>query len=151
MKTKDLVSNRRAFHDYEIIEKYEAGVVLLGTEIKSLRNHGGSLKEAYITIKDSQLYLVNASIAPYSFGGVYNHKEKRDRKLLMHKKEIAKLKKAQQEKGMAIVPLSLYFKESKNIVKVQIAIAKGKKTYDKRETIKKREQEKIIRRSMKEH
>jgi len=151
MKTKELVSNRRAFHDYEIIEKYEAGISLLGTEIKSLRNHGGSLKESYVAIKDNQLYLINASIAPYSFGSVYNHPEKRDRRLLMHKKEIAKLKKAQQEKGMAIVPLSLYFKEGKNIAKVQIAIARGKKAYDKREVIKKREQEKIIRRSMKEH
>lgn len=149
MKTKELVSNRRAFHDFEIIEKYEAGISLLGTEVKSLRNHGGSLKEAYITIKEGQLYLVNSSIAPYSFGSVYNHPEKRDRKLLMHKKEIAKLKKAQQEKGMAIVPLSLYIKESK--VKVQIAVGRGKKSYDKREAIKKREQEKMIRRSMKEH
>jgi len=151
MKKKELVSNRRAFHDYEILEKYEAGIALLGTEIKSLRNHGGSLIEAYIAIKDSQLYLINSSIAPYSFGGVYNHKEKRDRKLLMHKKEISKLKKSQQEKGMSIVPLAMYLKEGKNIVKVQIAIARGKKTYDKREAIKKREQERVIRRSMKEH
>lgn len=149
MKKKDLVSNRRAFHDYEIIEKFEAGIALLGTEIKSLRNHGGSLNEAYVTIKDTQLYLTNASIAPYSFGNIYNHPEKRERKLLMHKKEILKLKKAKQEKGMTIVPLSMYFKN--NIVKMQIAIARGKKAYDKRSTIKKREQQKMIQRSIKEH
>jgi len=147
MKKKDLATNRKAFHDYEIVEKFEAGIALLGTEIKSLRSHGASLNEAYVTIKDNQLYLLNSNIAPYSYGNIHNHPEKRDRKLLMHKREIFKLKKAQQEKNMTIVPLSMYLKN--NIVKVQIAIAKGKKVYDKRSTIKKREQEKIIQRSIK--
>jgi SsrA-binding protein len=149
MKTKELVSNRRAFHEYEIIEKFEAGIVLLGTEIKSIRNHGAILTDSYITIKDNRLYLINASIAPYSFGNVHNHPEKRERMLLMHKREILKLKRTLQEKGLTIVPLSMYLKN--NIVKIQIATAKGKKTYDKRSSIRKKEQERMIQRSIKEH
>ena len=89
----ELVSNRRARHDYEVLETFEAGIVLLGTEIKSLRNHGGSLQEAYIMISKEEAWLKNCSIAPYSFGNVFNHEEKRERKLLLHKKEIEKLKR----------------------------------------------------------
>jgi len=148
MKEKELVKNRRAYHDYEILETFEAGISLLGTEIKSLRNHGGSLQEAYVTTKKGEAWLINASIAPYSFGTVYNHSERRERKLLLHKKEIARLRKTQQEKGMALIPLSFYLKN--NRVKVRIGIGKGKKAFDKRSAIKEKEQKRMIQRSLKE-
>jgi SsrA-binding protein len=145
----ELVSNRRATHDYEILETYEAGIVLLGTEIKSLRSHGGSLQEAYILVSDSgEVILKNASIAPYKFGSIYNHEEKRERKLLLHKREIAKLKTLSQEKGLTLIPLSLYLKEG--YVKVKVAVAKGKRAYDKRAALKEREHKRDIDRAMKE-
>ena len=147
-KTKDLVSNRRAHHDYEILETFEAGIALLGTEIKSLRDHGGSLQDSYITVKQNELWLINSSIAPYKHGTAHNHEEKRERKLLMHKKEIAKLKKYSSERGMSIVPLALYLK--KGIVKVKVATAKGKKAYDKRQSIKEREMNKSMQHALKE-
>lgn len=134
---KEIVSNRKAYHSYEMLETFEAGVVLLGTEIKSLRDHGGHLQEAYCRVMKGELWLLGASIAPYRYGSVHNHEDKRERKLLMHKKEIAKLKAAVQEKGLTLVPLSLYLKKGK--VKLKFAIAKGKKTYDKRHVIKERE------------
>lgn len=143
----ELVSNRRAGHDYEILEILEAGIVLFGTEIKSLRNHGGVLQDAYVIINKGEAFLKNASIAPYKFGNVYNHEEKRDRKLLLHKKEIFKLKKMMEQKGLAVIPLSLYL--NKGFVKVKIAIARGKKQHDKRSAIKEREQKRDINRAMK--
>lgn len=136
-KTADLVSNRRASHDYEILETFEAGISLQGTEIKSLRDNGGSLAEAYIRVFDHELFLIGSSIAPYKYGNVYNHVEKRDRKLLMHKREIHYLKRATEEKGLTIIPLSLYLKNGK--VKVKLCTARGKKTIDKRASIKERE------------
>jgi SsrA-binding protein len=143
----DLVSNRRARHSYIILETLEAGIVLLGTEIKSLRDHGGSLQDAYVTIEQNEAWLKNSSIAPYKFGGVFNHEEKRKRKLLLHKGEIAKLRKTIEQKGLTIIPLSLYLK--KGVVKVKIGVARGKKLYDKREAIKKREQLRSVERAMK--
>ncbi|MBS0655358.1 MAG: SsrA-binding protein SmpB, partial [Verrucomicrobia bacterium] len=134
---KELTSNRKASYEYEILDTYEAGVALLGTEIKSLRNNGGSLQEAYINVDRGELWLLNASIAPYRFGSVYNHEEKRKRKLLMHKREILKISSAMQEKGLTCIPLKLYLKNGK--VKVKIAIARGKKLHDKRESIKEKE------------
>jgi SsrA-binding protein len=148
-KENELVSNRRAGFNYEILETFEAGIVLQGTEIKSLRNHGGVLQDAYVKATKKDLWLVGCSIAPYSFGNVHNHEEKRDRKLLMHKREIARLYIAVQEKGLAIIPLALYLKEGK--VKVRIALAKGKKTYDKREAIKERDEKRTIQKAMKDH
>ncbi len=145
----ELVSNRRARHDYEILETLEAGIVLLGTEIKSLRDHGGTLQDAYVTIKGSEAFLINASIAPYKYGNIFNHEEKRERKLLLHKREIATLKKSMVQKGFTLVPLALYLK--KGYVKVKIAIGRGKKSYDKRETIKNREQKRSIDRMLKEN
>ena len=139
----ELVSNRRARHDYEILDTYEAGIMLLGTEIKSLRNHGGSLQDAYVDIKGDAPWLVNASIAPYSFGNIHNHEERRPRKLLMHKGEIEKLRKQVAEKGLTLIPLSLFLNK-KGFVKATIAVAKGKKSHDKRAAIK----EKNIKRSM---
>ena len=147
----ELVSNRRAFHDYEILETFEAGVVLLGTEVKSLRNHGGSLQDSYILVDGaSEVILKNASIAPYCFGGVaFNHEERRERTLLLHKREILKLKSFSQEKGLTLIPLSIYLKNGR--MKVKIGIARGKKTYDKRAALKKREHERDIGRAMREH
>lgn len=139
----DLVSNRRAFHDYEILETFEAGIILLGTEIKSLRNHGGSLQDAYVDVRKGELWLINSSIAPYSFGNINNHPERRERKLLMHHREIENLRKQFQEKGLTLIPLAIYFNK-KGIAKVKIAVARGKKTYDKRAAIKKREQTRAI-------
>ena len=133
----ELVSNRKAGHDYEILETFEAGIALLGTEIKSLRAHGGSLQDAWVDVRGRQLWLMNSSIAPYSFGNIHNHAERRERRLLMHKREIEKLRTFKAEKGLQIVPLSIYLK--KGIAKVRIATAKGKKAYDKRAALKKRE------------
>lgn len=143
----ELVSNRRAFHDYEILETFEAGIILLGTEIKSLRDHGGSLQDAYILVSEDKVILKGSSIAPYRYGNVFNHEEKRDRSLLLHKREIAKLKSLSQERGLTLIPLSLYLKNG--YVKVKIASAKGKKTYDKRAALKAREHQKTIDRAMK--
>ncbi len=145
---KDLVTNRKAFHDYEILDTFEAGLVLLGTEIKSLRGHGGSLQDAYVIINETGAYLKNSSIAPYSYGGVFNHEEKRERKLLLHKRELEKLKVLSQEKGLTLIPIAIYLK--KGIAKVKIATAKGKKNYDKRAALKEREHKKSIDRALKE-
>ncbi len=147
MSNNDLVKNRKAFHDYEILETYEAGIALLGTEIKSLREHGGSLQEAYITTKKDELWLINSTIAPYKHGNVHNHEEKRERKLLMHAQEINKLKRLTQEKGFALIPIALYLKNGK--VKVKVALAKGRKSYDKRQKLKEKEHKKIIEKEVK--
>ncbi len=145
----ELVSNRRALHDYEILDTYEAGIILTGTEIKSLRGHGGSLQDAYVIISDSgNVILKNASIAPYRFGITFGHVERRDRKLLLHKREIAKLKSLSEERGLALVPLSMYLKNS--FVKVKIAVARGKRNYDKRAALKEKEHKKAIDRAMRE-
>jgi len=143
----DLVSNRRATHDYAILETFEAGIALQGTEIKSLRNNGGVLQDAYVRVIEDEIWLIGCSIAPYKYGNIYNHEERRDRKLLMHKREIAKLRIATQEKGLTIIPLAFYLKEGR--VKVRIAIAKGKKSIDKRQSIKEREDKRQIDRMMK--
>jgi len=143
----ELVSNRRARHDYEILETFEAGMSLQGTEIKSLRDHGGSLQEAYVMIDKMEAWLKGCSIAPYSFGNIHNHEEKRDRKLLLHKKEIEKLKRSIQEKGLTIIPLAIYLKRGK--AKVKIAVARGKKQHDKRAAIKDREHKRSMERALK--
>jgi SsrA-binding protein len=133
----DLTTNRRAFHDYEILETYEAGVVLTGTEVKSLRDHGGSLQEAYVKVLGGELWLINASIAPYRHGTIYNHPERRDRKLLMERREILKLKAWTQERGLTLVPLA--FLERRGWVKLRFARARGKKHYDRRAALKERD------------
>lgn len=147
----ELVSNRRAFHDYEILETFEAGMVLLGSEIKSLRNHGGSLQDAYVDVKGDAPILRNASIAPYSKGGnpAFNHEEKRARTLLMHKKEIETLKRNAHEKGLSIIPLAIYLTK-KGIAKIKIALAKGKKAYDKRASLKEKEHKRSVRAALDE-
>ncbi|MGD2169424.1 MAG: SsrA-binding protein SmpB [Chlamydiota bacterium] len=145
---KELVSNRRAYHDYQILHTYEAGVSLSGAEVKSLKNHGGSLQDSYVSIEKNEAFLVNCSIAPYSHASAFNLPEKRKRKLLLNKLEIAKLIRQTQEKGMAIVPLAIYLK--KRWIKVKIGVAKGKKAYDKRQSIKEKEQKRAIQRAVKE-
>ena len=137
-----IVRNRRASHDYEIIETFETGIALQGTEIKSLREGGGSLQEAYVQIKKGELWLIGAHIAHYKFGNINNHEETRDRKLLMHKREIMKLNRSTKEKGLALIPLALYLKRGR--VKLSIALAKGKKNIDKRATIKAREEQRKL-------
>lgn len=146
--SNDLVSNRKAFHDYEIIETYEAGMILLGSEVKSLKAHSGSLQDAYVIISGRDVILKNCSIAPYAQAAMFGHEERRDRKLLLHKREIGKLIKASQDKGMTIIPLAIYL--SKGFIKVKIAIARGKRAYDKRAAIKEREAKKAIDRAMKD-
>jgi len=143
----DLVSNRKAYHHYEILETLEAGIILCGTEIKSLREHGGNLQDGYLIFHQGAAYLKNSSIAPYRFGNLFNHAERRERKLLLHKRELLRLKAVIDEKGYTVIPLALYLK--KGIVKVRLGVARGKKRYDKRAAIKKREEERMIARSMK--
>ncbi|MES2344854.1 MAG: SsrA-binding protein SmpB [Chlamydiota bacterium] len=145
----ELVSNRRAFHEYEILDTFEAGIVLLGTEIKSLRNHGGSLQDAYVLISNGIATLKNASIAPYKFGSLFNHEERRERKLLLHKREIAKLQSLSQEKGLTLIPIAIYLK--KGYAKVKIGVARGKKLHDKRSALKEREHKKAIDRALKNY
>ncbi|MDE3055083.1 MAG: SsrA-binding protein SmpB [Verrucomicrobiota bacterium] len=142
-KEKELVSNRKAFHDYEILETYEAGIQLLGTEIASLKNHGGALRDAYVDMRGSAPWLINASIAPYSFGNQLNHEERRPRKLLMHKREIVALERAVSEKGLTLIPLAIYL-NSRGFAKLRLAIARGKKQYDVRAAVKERDQKRAL-------
>lgn len=147
-KETELASNRKAFHEYEIFETFEAGLVLTGTEIKSLRQNGASLQEAYIDTKQDALYLVHCYIAPYSFGNLHNHESKRKRKLLLHKREIRAIQKGTQEKGRTAVPLSLYLK--KGFAKLSIGLGKGKKLHDKRASLKEKEAKRTVQRTLKE-
>ena len=145
---EELANNKKAFHDYEILETFEAGIVLKGTEIKSLRENGASLQEAYVKIHKNTPILIGSHIPPYKFGNVYNHEEKRERTLLLHHYEVRKLKKAIQEKGLTLIPLRLYLNQ-KGFCKLSIALAKGKKLHDKRETIKAKEEKRFIQRHLK--
>jgi SsrA-binding protein len=147
MSESELVSNRRAFHNYEILETFEAGASFLGSEVKSLRNHGGNIQDAYVVISKGEVWLKNASIAPYRFTHTFVHEEKRERKLLLHKREILKLKEASEERGLTLIPLAVYLKNGK--IKVKIGIAKGKKAYDKRASIKAKEHKRSIDRALK--
>lgn len=148
-KDNDLASNRKATYNYEILETYEAGIALQGTEIKSLRDNGGNLQDSYVKVIRSEVWLVNCSIAPYRFGNIHNHEERRERKLLMHKREIIQLQRDTQEKGLTVIPLALYLKNGR--VKVKLAVAKGKKSFDKRDAIKDRDEKRNIDRAMKQH
>jgi len=134
---KLIASNKKAFHDYFVLQKAEAGVALTGTEVKSLRDGKANIKDSYVIIKNGEAFLFNAHISPYSHGNLQNHEPERSRKLLLHRREIEKLHEQVVEKGLTVVPLRLYFKGGK--VKVEIAVVRGKKLYDKRETEKKRE------------
>ena len=130
------IKNRKAYFDYFVEEELEAGIELLGTEIKSIRKGEVSLKDTYARIKNNQVYVINMFVAKYEFGS-FNHEERRERKLLLHKNEIRKLKDKVKLDGYSLIPLKLYFKG--NNVKILLGLCKGKKNYDKRETIKKRD------------
>jgi len=134
------IRNKKAYHDYEILEKLEAGISLKGTEVKSLREGRANLRDAFVRIENEEAYLFNAYIAPYSHGGLFNHEPTRTRKLLLHKREIKRLMGKVQERGLTIVPLRMYFSPGGK-VKVEIALARGRKKHDKREVIKRRELE----------
>ncbi|MCM8525248.1 MAG: SsrA-binding protein SmpB [Lentisphaeraceae bacterium] len=134
----DLVTNRKARHDFHIVENFEAGIVLQGTEVKSCRARQISLQEGFIAIENGEVWLQNVHIAPYEQGNQFNHPPLRKRKLLLHKREIARLNKQVDQKGMTLIPLSVYLKKGK--VKVQVGLCKGKDRADKRESIKKREE-----------
>ena len=137
MKHKLIAENRKAYRDYFILEKYEAGIELKGTEVKSLREGNLSLRSGYARTDGGELFLYDVHIPPYSSSGYAEHEPTRPRRLLLHRSEIRKVVARQQEKGLTLIPLSFYFNH-RGIVKVNLALAKGKKHYDKRETIKKR-------------
>lgn len=144
---RTISSNRKAFYEYTIVSKYESGIVLQGTEVKSLRNGRCSMVDAYCVLRNNELYIINLHINEYEQGNRENHKPKRERKLLVHEYEINKIKTATAEKGMTIVPLEIYF--SGHLVKLEIATVKAKKKYDKREATKERESKREINRKFK--
>lgn len=139
--------NRKAYHDYSIEETVEAGLQLLGTEVKSLREGKANLKDSYVLIKDSEVLLLNCHISPYSHGNIMNHDPVRTRKLLLHRREIERLRGKAMQKGYTLVPLKIYFKGP--FAKVEVGLAKGKRLYEKRDTIREREAKRTIERAMK--
>ena len=145
-RTKLIAQNRKARHDYLIEDTIEAGLALMGTEVKSCREGRVSLTEAYATVKDGEVWLMQCNISPYSHGNQMNHDPLRPRKLLLHRSEIQKLDQAISQEGRTLVPLRLYFK--KGLAKVEIAIARGKKAYDKRQATAKRDAERHIRQEL---
>jgi SsrA-binding protein len=141
---KNVVTNRRARHEYFVLESYEAGLVLKGTEVKSLRAGSANLQDGYVMVRRGEFWLVGMHVSPFEKGNINNHDPLRDRKLLLHSKEIRKLTAKLQEKGLALIPLRVYFK--RNIAKMEVGLCKGKKFFDKRETIKQRDVERQLRR-----
>ncbi len=142
-----IVKNRNAYHEYIIEDKYEAGAVLLGTEVKSIMAGRIQLKESYVTIKDNEVWLMNAHVSPYSHGNQQNHEPLRTRKLLLHRREIDKLHKAVSHKGLTLVVTKVYWNHGR--IKFEIGVAKGKKLYDKRETLKRKTIDKETKRQIK--
>lgn len=143
------IFNRKARHDYYIEDTYETGIVLTGTEIKSIRNGNCNIKDCYGIIKNNEIFLLNMFVGQYKEGNIFNHEETRSRKLLLHKKEILKLNDAVTIKGFTLIPIKLYFKDNK--LKVQLGICRGKKDYDKRETIKERDIKRDIAKKLKKY
>lgn len=144
---KLVAQNKKAYHDYSIEDTFEAGIQLLGTEVKSLRDGKANLKDSYVLIKNAEVFLFNCHISPYTHGNIANHEPLRTRKLLLHRKEIERLKGKAQQKGYSLIPLKIYFKGP--FVKVEIGLGKGKREYEKRETIKEREAKREIERTTK--
>ncbi|MBZ5557728.1 MAG: SsrA-binding protein SmpB [Acidobacteriia bacterium] len=144
---RSIAENRKAFHDYHLLETFEAGLVLLGTEVKAIREGRVNLRDSFARLEDGEVYLYNVNISPYSHRGYADHEPLRRRKLLLHREEIRKLIGKTVEKGMTLVPVRLYFKNGR--VKVAVSLARGKKEYDKRETIKRREVERETRAAVK--
>lgn len=145
---KDIINNRHAFHEYHILDKYEAGIALKGTEVKSIMGGRIQLKDSYVTVRDGEIWVLNAHISPYSHGNRENHDPLRTRKLLLHKREIEKLERETTVKGMTLVVTRIYLKNGR--IKFEIGVAKGKKLYDKRETEMRRTVEKETRQELKE-
>ena len=144
-----VAENRKARHNYEIHETFEAGIELMGTEVKSLRTQSPAIRESYAEVKDGEVWLVNAHIPEFSHGNMANHEPRRPRRLLLHKKQIGQLAAAIQRQGFTVVPLRLYFNE-RNLAKLSIGLAKGKKLHDKRETQKKRDWDRQKQRLLKQ-
>ena len=143
-KEKVITLNKKAYHDYEIFNKYEAGIVLLGSEVKSLRQQKGSIQDAYAKLTKGEIWLVNSNIPEYKYSTIESHEPLRDRKLLLHYNEIRKITGKLREKGFTLIPLKLYF--SGPHIKVELGLAKGKRQYDKREAIKREEIQRQLKR-----
>ena len=150
MAMKIISNNKKAYHDYFILDTYEAGIELKGTEIKSVRLGNVNLKDAFIRIKDNEAFVENMHISPYSHGNRFNHEPRRNRKLLLHKKEILKISNKLKEGGLTVVPTKLYFNTGSK-VKLEIGLARGKKLYDKRQDIKERDSKREIQRALKNY
>jgi len=146
--TKEICSNRKAFHEYFVLERFEAGIELAGTEVKSIRGGNVNLKDAYCTVKNGELFVRGVHISPYEHGNIFNLDPVRPRRLLMHKREIVKLNARVMQDGVALIPLSLYFKDSR--VKVELGLCKGKKLHDKRDSEAEREARRDMDRILKE-
>ncbi|MGL4563051.1 MAG: SsrA-binding protein SmpB [Brevinema sp.] len=144
-----IANNKKAYHDFEVLEKFEAGLELRGTEIKSIREGRVNLKESYILSKNGQAKIIGMNISQYSFGNLFNHVPKRERQLLLHKKEILKLEQEAAQKGLTIIPLSLYIKG--RLAKLSIGLCRGKKLYDKREELKSKDTLREIQRTLKSY
>lgn len=145
---KTIASNRKAYHEYFVLESYEAGISLSGTEVKSLRAGGVNLKDAWCNIEDGELFIKQMHISPYDHGNIFNKLPMRDRKLLMHKREIMRLLGTVKQQGLTLVPLSIYFKGS--LVKVQVGLCRGKQLHDKRAVAAKKDADRAIMRAIKE-
>ena len=145
---KEITANRKAFHEYFVLERIEAGIELAGTEVKSIRGGNVNLKDAFCTIKNGELFIRGMHISPYEHGNIFNKDPVRPRRLLMHKREILKLNARVMQDGVALIPLSLYFKDSR--VKVELGLCKGKKLHDKRDSEADRQSKRDIDRMMKE-
>ena len=146
----DVASNRQASYRYNLLERFECGMVLTGTEVKSLREGKAQLKDSYATVRDGEVWLVGAYIPPYGAAARDNHDPERPRKLLLHRSEIERLMGSTQERGLTLVPTRLYFSGPRSRAKVEIALAKGKDLYDKRETMRKREMARDVQRELRE-
>jgi len=144
---KIIANNKKARHDYFIIESYEAGIKLLGSEIKSIRLGKVNINDSFVTFKDGEVFVNNLHISKYDFSNIFNHEETRPRKLLLHKSEMLKLFSKTREQGLTIIPLKVYLKEG--LCKLEIGLAKGKKDYDKRETLKEKDQQLRLKKIMK--
>ena len=145
---KQAAANRKAYHDYFVLEKYEAGVELFGTEVKSIRAGTVNLKDSFCAVKNGELFAHGIHISPYEHGSYYNRDPDRPKRLLMHKREILKLQSRVMQEGVALIPLSLYFKDSR--VKVELGLCKGKKLHDKRDSAAERESKRDMERALKE-
>ena len=144
---KVVATNRKAFHNYQVFERAEAGLILVGSEVKSIREGGFNFRDSFVEFRGGELFLVGCRIGPYSHANIQNHAEGRDRKLLLHKREILKLGGKATEKGFTIIPLRAYFKNGR--VKVEIGLARGKRAHDKRETLKRKDLERETRQAVK--